>query len=203
MAVAVRGTSSNYLQRAPSPSGLADVVELILDKGLVIDAYVRVAVIGIELITIDARIVIASVDTYLRFAEAVNRLDLTQTEAAGLKELRGDGDGNGDGKAKGAFEGAKEALSRDRRRDVLAHSNVLTAAVGAGTVLPLRFGTVFQSADAVMRRFLEPRYAELDRLLDELENLVELRVTGFYRREAVLEEIVRDSPRVAQLREAT
>jgi hypothetical protein len=89
MAVATRGTASNYLQRAPSPSGLADVIDLILDKGLVIDAYVRIAVIGIELITIDARIVIASVDTYLRFAEAVNRLDLTQTEAAGLKELRG------------------------------------------------------------------------------------------------------------------
>src|SRR5690242_6967148 len=88
MAIATQGTASNYLQRAPSPSGLADVVELILDKGLVIDAYVRIAVIGIELITIDARTVIASVDTYLRFAEAVNRLDLTQTEMAGLPELR-------------------------------------------------------------------------------------------------------------------
>ena len=110
MAIATHGTASNYLQRAPSPSGLADVVDLILDKGLVIDAYVRIAVIGIELITIDARIVIASVDTYLRFAEAVNRLDLTQTEAAGLKELR-DGGGNGGDKAKGAVEGAKEALT--------------------------------------------------------------------------------------------
>ena len=88
MAVATRGTSSNYLQRAPSPSGLADVIDLILDKGLVIDAYVRVAVIGIEVITIDARIVIASVDTYLRFAEAVNRLDLNETELGGLPELR-------------------------------------------------------------------------------------------------------------------
>jgi hypothetical protein len=87
-AVATQGTASNYLQRAPSPSGLADVVELILDKGLVIDAYVRIAVIGIELVTIDARIVIASVDTYLRFAESVNRLDLTQTEMSGLPELR-------------------------------------------------------------------------------------------------------------------
>ena len=76
MAVATHGTASNYLQRAPSPSGLADVVDLILDKGLVIDVYVRIAVIGIELITIDARVVIASVDTYLRFAEAVNRLDV-------------------------------------------------------------------------------------------------------------------------------
>jgi hypothetical protein len=115
MAIATHGTASNYLQRAPSPSGLADVVDLILDKGLVIDAYVRIAVIGIELITIDARIVIASVDTYLRFAEAVNRLDLTQTEAAGLAELRGDNDQrggkNGGGKEKGMIEGAKNKAS--------------------------------------------------------------------------------------------
>src|SRR5437588_3660762 len=109
MAIATRGTTSNYLQRAPSPSGLADVVELILDKGLVIDAYVRVAVIGIEVVTIDARIVIASVDTYLRFAEAVNRLDLSQTEAAGIAELRGDN--SGEEKTKGALEGAKQAFS--------------------------------------------------------------------------------------------
>src|SRR4051794_28523562 len=122
MAVATHGTSSNYLQRAPSPSGLADVVDLILDKGLVIDAYVRVAVIGIELVTIDARIVIASVDTYLRFAEAVNRLDLTQTEAAGINELRGGG--GSEEKTKGAIEGAKEAFSggngkrsRERSKD--------------------------------------------------------------------------------------
>ena len=114
MAIATHGTASNYLQRAPSPSGLADVVDLILDKGLVIDAYVRIAVIGIELITIDARIVIASVDTYLRFAEAVNRLDLAQTEAAGLNELR-----DGGGKSKGMLEGAKEAFSSsgDRQKE--------------------------------------------------------------------------------------
>jgi hypothetical protein len=109
MAIATQGTASNYLQRAPSPSGLADVIDLILDKGLVIDLYLRVAVIGIELVTIDARIVIASIDTYLRFAEAVNRLDLTQTEAAGLKELREGGGGKD--KGKGMVEGAKEAFS--------------------------------------------------------------------------------------------
>jgi gas vesicle structural protein len=114
MAIATQGTASNYLQRAPSPSGLADVIDLILDKGLVIDAYVRIAVIGIELITIDARIVIASVDTYLRFAEAVNRLDLTQTEAAGLAELRDGGSGD---KAKGAVEGAKEAFSGGDKKE--------------------------------------------------------------------------------------
>src|SRR5215210_222967 len=87
MTVAANG-ASGYLQRAPSPSGLAEVLDVILDKGLVIDAYVRISLVGIELITIDARIVIASVDTYLRFAEAVNRLDLTETQLAGLPELQ-------------------------------------------------------------------------------------------------------------------
>ena len=70
----------------PSPTGLADVIETILDKGMVIDAYVRVSLVGIEVLTIDARVVIASVDTYLRFAEAVNRLDITQ-DSVGLTEL--------------------------------------------------------------------------------------------------------------------
>src|ERR671924_307027 len=68
MAVAQR--QGGYLER-PAPSGLADVIDIILDKGLVIDAYVRVSLVGIELLTVDARIVIASVDTYLRFVEAV------------------------------------------------------------------------------------------------------------------------------------
>jgi hypothetical protein len=113
MAVATRGTSSNYLQRGPSPTGLADVLDLILDKGLVIDAYVRVSVIGIEILTIDARVVIASVDTYLRFAEAVNRLDLTQTETAGLTELRGDGAKK---ETKGAIEGIKEGIRGNGKR---------------------------------------------------------------------------------------
>ena len=114
MAIATQGTASNYLQRAPSPSGLSDVVDLILDKGLVIDAYIRIAVIGIELITIDARIVIASVDTYLRFAEQVNRLDLTQTGASGLNELRGDDKGKD--KAKGVAEGVKEKVGKSNGR---------------------------------------------------------------------------------------
>ena len=112
MAIATRGTASNYLQRAPSPSGLADVVDLILDKGLVIDAYVRIAVIGIEVITIDARIVIASVDTYLRFAEAVNRLDIVaNSRSEGLPELVGSMTQSGaKSKTKGALEGVKEKL---------------------------------------------------------------------------------------------
>ena len=70
-----------------SPTGLADVIETILDKGMVIDAYVRVSLVGIEVLTIDARVVIANVDTYLRFAEAVNRLDIANDgTAVGLPE---------------------------------------------------------------------------------------------------------------------
>jgi gas vesicle structural protein len=80
---------NRYLDR-PAPSSLADVLDTILDKGLVIDIYVRVSLVGIELLTIDARIVIASVDTYLRFAEAVNRLDLTETQTQGIPELMED-----------------------------------------------------------------------------------------------------------------
>ena len=78
---AVAATPRGYLER-PRPSGLADVIDVILDKGLVIDAYVRVSLIGIEILTIDARIVIASVDTYLRFAEAVNRMDIASNDHA-------------------------------------------------------------------------------------------------------------------------
>ena len=129
MAIATQGTASNYLQRAPSPSGLADVVDLILDKGLVIDAYVRVAVIGIELVTIDARIVIASVDTYLRFAEQVNRLDLTQTELAGLPELQEKG---AEMETEGAIEGVKDKLTPDGSAlGKAAKGAVAAAAVGA------------------------------------------------------------------------
>jgi hypothetical protein len=71
----------------PSRGNIADVVDLILEKGLVIDAYVRVSLIGIELLTIDARVVVASVDTYLKFAEKAQRLNLEETRRPGLPEL--------------------------------------------------------------------------------------------------------------------
>jgi gas vesicle structural protein len=104
---------SGYVARSSS-SGLYDVLELILDKGLVIDVFVRVSLIGIEILTIDARIVIASVDTYLRFAEAVNRLDLMGTETQGLPELmEGITEGGASSKTKGIMQGAKEALFGD------------------------------------------------------------------------------------------
>lgn len=70
-----------------SSSDLAEVVGTILDKGIVIDAHVSVGIVGIKLLTIDARVVVASVDTYLRFAEATNRLDLTSSQGKGLPEI--------------------------------------------------------------------------------------------------------------------
>jgi hypothetical protein len=110
MAVASAG-QGGYLER-PKPSGLADVIDIILDKGLVIDAYVRVSLIGIEVLTIDARIVIASVDTYLRFAEAVGRLNLAEAdESQGLPELMESMTESGArSKTRGAVEGVKESL---------------------------------------------------------------------------------------------
>jgi gas vesicle structural protein len=98
----------------PSSASLADVVNIILDKGLVIDAFVRVSLVGIELITIDARIVIASVDTYLRFAEATNRLNLAETGGRDLPELfEGMTESGSRGKTKGILSSAKEALTGD------------------------------------------------------------------------------------------
>lgn len=58
-------------QRAPTSSSLADVLNVILDKGIVIDAWARISVVGIEILTIEARVVVASVETYLRYAEAI------------------------------------------------------------------------------------------------------------------------------------
>jgi gas vesicle structural protein len=112
--MAVATTPRGYIER-PRPSGLADVIEVILDKGLVIDAFVRVSLIGIEILTIDARIVIASVDTYLRFAEAVNRLDIVHdSDSQGLPELMESmTEGGAKSKVKGLAEGAKEAITGD------------------------------------------------------------------------------------------
>ena len=112
--MAVAASPRGYVDR-PRPSGLADVIEVILDKGLVIDAFVRVSLIGIEILTIDARIVIASVDTYLRFAEAVNRLDIVHdSDSQGLPELMESiTEGGAKSKVKGLAEGAKDALTGD------------------------------------------------------------------------------------------
>jgi gas vesicle structural protein len=99
-------STGGYLER-PAPSGLADVIEIILDKGIVIDAYVRVSLVGIEILTLDARVVIASVDTYLRFAEATNRLDLYEHGGMDLTEAMGELGGK-------AMEGAATKITEKK-----------------------------------------------------------------------------------------
>ena len=116
-----RESSAGYITRAPRSSGLADVLEILLDRGLVIDAYVRVSLVGIELLTVDLRVVIASVDTYLRFAEAVNRLDLRAVDdsmsiANFGEEEEKVAESAGEGAVEGAGEGIKEKLGLGRRR---------------------------------------------------------------------------------------
>lgn len=94
--------------RYARPSGLAEI----LDKGMVIDAFVRVSLVGIEVLTIDARIVIASVDTYLRYAEAVNRLDLTpEGPPRKLTSVVGELKEASEHKVRTAFSHVKEAAS--------------------------------------------------------------------------------------------
>ncbi|MFE4212042.1 gas vesicle structural protein GvpA [Streptomyces sp. NPDC056844] len=106
---------SNASNSSGGGSGnLYDVLELILDRGLVIDAFIRVSLVGIEILKIDVRVVVASVDTYLRFAEACNRLDLEsgRKAPAQLTDIVGDTMESGaKGKSKGALTGAVEAFT--------------------------------------------------------------------------------------------
>jgi hypothetical protein len=112
-----RSTGGGYVQRSSS-SGLYEILDLLLDKGLVIDVFLRVSLVGIELLTVDARIVIASVDTYLRFAEAVNRLDLNESGGEGLPEIISNMTEDGAaGKTRGVLEGAKSKLFGDDEDD--------------------------------------------------------------------------------------
>ena len=111
------GGGGGNVERAPGggSSSLADVVALILDKGLVIDVFVRVSLVGIEILTIDARIVVASVDTYLRFAEATNRLDLYEK---GGKDLPGACAGD----HRGRRQGQDQRRARGGRREGRGHA---------------------------------------------------------------------------------
>ncbi|MFI8302953.1 gas vesicle protein GvpJ [Streptomyces sp. NPDC085927] len=85
----------------PRAGTLYDVLELILDRGMVIDVFIRVSLVGIEILKVDARIVVASVDTYLRFAEACNRLDLERdSRSTTVPELFGGGAAKAVGKRK-------------------------------------------------------------------------------------------------------
>ncbi|MFE2534515.1 gas vesicle structural protein GvpA [Streptomyces sp. NPDC059371] len=110
--------SSGNVARSGGSGTLYDVLELILDRGLVIDVFIRVSLVGIEILKIDIRIVVASVDTYLRFAEACNRLDLESGNKAPSKltDIVGDTlESGAKGKSKGALSGAADAVTETIR----------------------------------------------------------------------------------------
>src|SRR5881392_3888790 len=77
------------VERVSGGSSLIDVLDRVLDKGIVIDAWVRISLVGIDLITVEARVVVASIDTYLKYADAVGLTGLVsrpQLEAGEAEE---------------------------------------------------------------------------------------------------------------------
>jgi hypothetical protein len=83
------------VERTPSGSSLIDVLDRVLDKGIVIDAWVRVSLVGIDLVTVEARVVVASIDTYLKYSEAVGITapvsrprELTESAASELERMQ-------------------------------------------------------------------------------------------------------------------
>jgi hypothetical protein len=83
------------VERTPSGSSLIDVLDRVLDKGIVIDAWVRVSLVGIDLVTVEARVVVASIDTYLKYSEAVGVIspvsrprEISSSDAADLERLQ-------------------------------------------------------------------------------------------------------------------
>jgi hypothetical protein len=135
-----------YLAR-PSPSGLADVIEIVLDKGIVLDAYARVSLVGIELMTLDARIVIASVDTYLRFAEATNRLDLSDKGGRPLADLAAEGAGAAVEKVAGGVVERKVDRTLDKVGDKVGEPVEKVVRTGGRKVLDKAEDVVRKASD--------------------------------------------------------
>ncbi|MBV9167667.1 MAG: gas vesicle protein [Solirubrobacterales bacterium] len=122
--MAIESSGGGALQRQQETSSLADVVGTILDKGVVVDVFARVSLVGIELLRVDARIVIASVDTYLQFAEAANRLELGTQEPEQLSDVASDITESGakagasriaEGKAKGFLDNLLSPTEEDEK----------------------------------------------------------------------------------------
>jgi hypothetical protein len=72
------------VERVSGGSSLIDVLDRVLDKGIVIDAWVRISLVGIDLITVEARVVVASIDTYLKYADAVGLTGIVSRPAQAL-----------------------------------------------------------------------------------------------------------------------
>lgn len=100
--------NASPLERAVTGE-LSEIVGMILDKGLVIDAFVRVSLVGIEVLTVDAKVVVASIDTYLRYAEAVARLESQRPAAP--QTLPNIVQGVAEGVTKGALDAVQQTVA--------------------------------------------------------------------------------------------
>jgi|SRR5581483_8478573 len=98
---------------------------------------------------------------------------------------------------------APDAPVRTKRRELLAHMEVLQSVFESATVLPVQFGSVFPGGDVLVDELLVERYDELVALLRQFEGLGELRIRATYRQDEILAEVVRGDPRIARLRELT
>ena len=104
------------VERAPGGASLIDVLDRVLDKGIVIDAWVRVSLVGIDLITVEARVVVASIDTYLKYSEAVAQVSpvsMPAIEGKGYEEVIAE---NAALKAQLASGASRRRASSRRRR---------------------------------------------------------------------------------------
>lgn len=121
----------------PRSGSLGDVLDVILDKGLVIDAFVRVSLVGIEILTLDARIVVASVDTYMHFAREAHRLEMGGGQGSikqGLGGMMGQlAEGGAHSITRGALQGAGEGLRKGLlpERQESGGKGIVQRAVGA------------------------------------------------------------------------
>jgi len=131
--------ASPQVRRAPQSANLYDILDLILDKGIVVDAFVRVSLVGIELLTVDLRIVIASVDTYLRYAEAVEHLSTLRARtdnSVSIPDMLGKGKpgerlAQGVQRVRGAVTGRERSTEHDGEHEH-EDSTMGTLAKGAG-----------------------------------------------------------------------
>jgi hypothetical protein len=98
------------VERVSGGSSLIDVLDRVLDKGIVIDAWVRISLVGIDLITVEARIVVASIDTYLKYADAVGLTGLVS------RPTLAEGEGEDEGPEPTTIEPVRRPTPRPARR---------------------------------------------------------------------------------------
>lgn len=143
----------------PRSGSLADVLDVILDKGIVVDAFIRVSLVGIEILTIDARVVVASVDTYMHFAREAHRLELGGGKGSvkqGLAGVMGKlEEGGAHSMARGALKGAGEGL----KEGLLPHRD---EGRSEGGVVQRALGAIKEKAGGAIRETLSPGEGEDD-----------------------------------------